>query len=212
MLPLRWNLHPELVVLPTAGDGSCALHAVVQGFHPAYQAGRNPDGTPVNRSLFIREFRNELAEMLNKPVTSSSDATTATTWYDTLSRGKLGEFAEAIKDAREVHDLPDLTKEGFAKHLLSDEWLGQEIVEYLSNCLGVGIFVLLEDPSGITRGLYSMGKEKMLYFGNHRVAVIIVSHANKHFSTVGRKEKDGAVRTCFQMDDPLIREFLLQME
>lgn len=206
MQPLRWSLHPELVVLPTAGDGSCALHAVVQGFHADYQAGRNEDGTPVNRSEFVRVFRDELAEMLNKP----SEGEGSLTWYDRLSRGTLEEFAKATKDAADV-DTPDLSREGFARLLSSNSWLGQEIVEYVGSVVGIGIFVLLEDPSGITRGLYSLGKETSLYFGGRSLAVIIVSHANRHFSTVGRREQDGTVRTWFPMDDPLIKEFMTEL-
>ncbi len=201
MRQLRWPSHPDLVMLPTAGDGSCALHAIVQAFHPEYQAGRNSDGTPVNRLAFVRAFRNELAELLDKP----SEGEGSPIWYDRLARGDLVNIAKATKG---LHDVPDLSKEGFAHHLRSSDWLGQEIVEYVGSVLGIGIFVLLEDPSGVTRGLYSLGKDNDIYFKGYTKAVVIMSHANKHFSTVGRREADGAVRTCFDMDDSLMREFL----
>lgn len=205
MQPLRWNRHPELIVLPTAGDGSCALHAIVQGFHPSYQAGRNPDGTPVNRSAFVRALRNEMAEMLNKP----SEGGDTTTWYDRLSRGNLEEFSKAIKGVD--NEIPDLSREGFDRHLRSRAWLGQEIIEYVGSLLGIGIFVLHEDANGVTRGVYALGKESDLYFKGRAKAVIIVSHANKHLSTIGRREADGAVRTTFDIDDPLIVEFLKEL-
>lgn len=204
MLPLRWPRHSDLVVLPTAGDGSCALHAIVQAFHADYQAGRTSDGMPVNRGAFVRAFRNEMAEMLDKP----SEGEGTPVWYDRLSRGRLEDYAEATK---EIEDMPDLTRSGFAKHLRSSSWLGQEIVEYVGTLLGIAVFVLLEDETGTTRGIYSMGKESDLYYKGYSKAVIIVSHANKHFSTVGRRESDGAIRTCFDMDDALLREFLQEM-
>ncbi len=204
MLPLRWSRHPELVVLPTAGDGSCALHAIVQAFHPDYQAGRTVDGLPLNRSAFVRAFRDELAEMLDKPSAGEGSPT----WYDRLSRGMLSEFARATKG---VQDIPDLSREGFAKHLRSSAWLGQEIVEYVSRVLGIGVFVLFEDENRAPKGLYSLGKESDLYFSGYSKAVVIISHANKHFSTVGRGEKDGSIRTCFDMDDDLMREFLQEL-
>ncbi len=97
--------------------------------------------------------------------------------------------------------------EGFAHHLRSSAGLGQEIVEYVGTVLGIGVFVLLEEESGITRGIYAMGDQD-IYFKGYSKAVIIVSHANRHFSTIGRREGDGAVRTCFDMDDTLIRDFL----
>jgi hypothetical protein len=207
MLRLRWKNHPNtFVVLPTVGDGSCALHAVVQGFHPGYQAGRNPDGTPINRASFIRELRSDLAEMLNKP----SDGEGSLSWYDKLSRGKLEEFANAIKEVRDG-ETPDLTREGFAAHLRSNGWLGQEIMEYVGRVVGIAIFVLYEDATGETQGLYPLGKEDDLYYKGHNVAVIIVSHANKHFSTVGRLEEDSSIRTCFNIDDPLIQKFLTDL-
>lgn len=204
MRPLNWPRYSNLVVLPTAGDGSCALHAIVQAFHPDYQAGRNSDGTPVNRSMFVRKFRDELAEMLDKP----SGEEGSPTWYERLSRGTLEDFASATKG---VDDLPDLSKEGFAKHLLSKSWLGQEIVEYVGSVLGIGVFVLLEDASGATRGIYSMGKDNDLYFKGYTKAVVIVSHANEHFSTVGRREPSNDILTCFDMDDPMLRDFLKEL-
>lgn len=206
MQPLRWPSHPNLVVVPTAGDGSCSLHAIVQGFHPSYQAGRNPDGTPVNRGAFVRVFRNELAEMLDKP----SGPEGSVSWYDRLSRGTLEEFARATKGVAGA-DTPDLSRVGFARHLQSSAWLGQEIVEYVGSVLGIGIFILLEDGSGVTRGVYALGKESELYYQGRTKAVVIVSHANRHFSTIGRREDDGAIRTCFDMNDELISEFLKEL-
>lgn len=199
MRPLRWSNHPDLVVLPTAGDGSCALHAIVQAFHPSYQAGRNVDGSPVNRHAFVRMFRDELAEMLDKP----SEGNSGPTWYERLSRGTLSDFSKATKGVDEV---PDLSMAGFIAHLRSSEWLGQEIVEYVGSVLKIAIFVLLEDRNGVTRGLYSLGKDSDVYYKGVK-AVIIVSHSNDHFSTVGRRESDGGVRTFFDMDDNLIKEF-----
>jgi hypothetical protein len=204
MQSLRWPKHSDLVVLPTAGDGSCALHAVIQGFDPVYQEGRNTDGTPVNRSSLVRVFRDEIAEMLDKP----SDGEGSPTWYDRLSRGALEEYAKATKG---VEDVPDLSREGFAKHLRSNAWLGQEIVEYVGSVVNIGIFVLLEDESRVIRGIYSLGKENEIYYKGYTKAVIIVSHANRHFSTVGRREMNGEVRTCFDMDDELVREFLQEL-
>lgn len=206
MQPLRWSRHPELVVLPTPGDGSCSLHAIVQGFHPDYQAGRNIDGTPVNRNEFVRAFRDELAEMLNKPV----DENSSLTWYDRLSRGTLEDFATATKNAADI-DTPDLSRQGFEQLLRSNTWLGQEIIEYVGSVLRIGVFVLLEDLSGNTRGLYSLGKESGIYFEGRTMSVIIVSHANRHYSTVGRRDPDGSVRTAFNMEDPLIKEFMLEL-
>lgn len=203
MRQLRWSNHPDLFALPTAGDGSCALHAVVQAFHPSYQAGRNVDGSPVNRHAFVRAFRDELAEMLSKP----SEGNSGPTWYERLSRGTLTEFAKATKGVEEV---PDLSMNGFIAHLRSSEWLGQEIIEYVGSVLQIAIFILLEDRNGETRGLYSLGKDSDTYYKGTK-AVIIVSHANDHFSTVGRRESDGGIRTFFDMDDPLIKEFLVEL-
>jgi hypothetical protein len=164
----------------------------------------NEDGTPVNRQAFVRTFRDEMAEMLDKP----SNGEGSPTWYERLSRGTLVEYAKATKG---LEDVPDLTLEGFVKHLRSNEWLGQEIVEYVGNLLGISIFVLLEDPNGITRGLYSMGKDFDIYYQASK-AVIIVSHQNRHLSTVGRREPNGDIRTFFDIDDPMIRGFIKELQ
>src|SRR6185437_16584269 len=98
MRNLNWDRYPSLISIPTAGDGSCALHAIIQSFHIPYQMGKYPDGNPVNRYEIVRAFRNELAEKLNRPaddsIDSSNQDSSPATWYDKLSRGGLEEYAK----------------------------------------------------------------------------------------------------------------------
>lgn len=196
--PLGWERFPSLIAIPTAGDGSCALHAIVQAFHTPYQMGKYPDGNTVNRYEFVRSFRNELADLLNQSVNGNEK----TTWYDTLSRGEMEEYAKSTKN---LGNFPDLSREGFEKHLRSSAWLGQEIIEYVSVCLGIGIIVLFTDG----RGRYELnviGRDADLVLENKKKVVIILNMNNTHFMTVGRREMDGSLRVFFDSSDTMIKE------
>lgn len=206
MKPVRWDKHSNLVMIDTAGDGSCSLHSIVQAFHPGYQSGRYEDGTPFDRYSFVRGIRDELATNLSVPV----NGTEGPTWYESLSRGTLEEYAKATKGIL-GSETPDLSKKGFEKHLRSSAWLGHEIMEYCSRLFGIGIFILHEDNRGQVSGLYHMGKENDLYYQGFTKAVLILNHDNKHFSTCARKEHDGGLRTLFNMEDPMISDFLREL-
>ncbi len=200
MRPLGWSRFPSLVSIPTAGDGSCALHAIVQAFDIPYQMGRYPDGSEVNRYEIVRAFRNELADKLNKPIADSM-----TTWYDKLSRGGLEDYA---KNTKNLPDFPDLTREGFERHLRSRNWLGQEVVEYVSEILGIGIIIIYSDGRGRYE-LNVLGKDGDLFLNGKKKVVIILNEYNKHYSTVGRKEAEGVIKTFFDSSDPSIKEMAL---
>lgn len=196
--PLGWTRFSSLISIPTAGDGSCALHAIVQSFHVPYQMGRFPDGSPVDRYEIVRAFRNELADKLNKPI----DGSEGITWYDKLSRGGMEEYA---KNTKNIPDFPDLSREGFEKHLRSHTWLGQEVVEYVSEILKIGIIIIFSDGRGRYE-LNVLGKDGELLLDNKRKVVIIMNEHNHHYTTVGRKEAEGVLRTFFDASDSMVRE------
>lgn len=200
MRNLSWNEYPSLVKIPTAGDGSCALHALVQAFHEPYQMGRYPDGNPVDRHEIVRAFRDELAVRLNKPI----DGPGTPTWYDKLSRGGLEEYA---KNTKNLNDFPDLSREGFEKHLKSSAWLGQEIIEYVSSLLGIGIIVIFSDHHGHYE-LNVIGKDADLIFEGRKRVVLMLNESNRHFSTIARREDDGSLRVFFDSSDEMIKKMI----
>jgi hypothetical protein len=208
---------PNLVSLPTLGDGSCFLHAVVQGFYKPYQTSRFDDGTVLDKCALVRELRNDLARMLAEPAKeefqpvgggessngeeSDNGATkpAKVTWYSILSRGQLTNLS---KELHNVDDFPDLTLSGFTKHLLGNAPLGQEIHEYLSKILNIGIIIFTDG------NIYSGGKEYDMYYKGKKYFVLVMNKANVHFETGGFIQQDGSVKTLFKNDDAEVKDIL----
>ena len=167
----------KLVPIPTIGDGSCFLHAVVQSISPLY-SGMEDDG----KRKLIRKMRRDLSELI------SEKREDGRTWYEYLSRGSLEELSNTFDDLK-LHNMK--------KFLNSNQWFSHLYVEFISETLDVDIYIIDYNKSR----LYNMGDSDLFYKG--RDSIVIGYRSECHFETLALIE-NGEKRTYFSPRSRLI--------
>lgn len=175
----------KLDTLPT--ENSCFFHAILQSFHIGY---RNSTSI-MEKTLLTRSLRNTLAKTLQTIDESGK------TVYETLSNGKLKEFAEEIKG-----ETDEYTMNAMIKTLESCSMITDAFLELVSNALEIDIYVLNENTLDI---YYQTNEDVLLYKGRNS---IVISWKNNHYSTIGIRNGD-KITTYFCSSHNFI-EFLRQ--
>ncbi len=171
----------KLYSLPTIGDGSCFLHAILRGISPIYTKMSKEE-----RIRFVRKLRVDLSGMLEcKPEGKEK------TYYEILSRGQL-------KDLSEVFNETKLSE--MKRFLKSNNWFSHLYVEFISEIFDIDIYIIDYNIGDI----YNMGDDELFYKG--RDSVIIGYASECHFETLSVKGEDGNKRTYFSSTSPVIRE------
>ena len=187
---LNWRgpfSYPNLVSVATLGDGNCFFHSIVQGFYRPYVEGYivGTRRQVFDRFKFVRELKIEIANSLDQP----RKLPDTTTWYDSLSRGKLLEMS---KDKMPQYELKNMQTE-----LRGHNFLNNIFHEYTSEILGLDIYLLHGDIEDV----YMLGDKDLLYKGRKSV---IILYQDEHYSTVGALKDGVTLITFFLPDDEII--------
>ena len=173
-----------MISLDTIGDGSCLLHALAMAYFVPYRT-QSLDDRPVSRRQIVRQLRSELANKLASP--SDPLNPDGPSKFDLLGRGKVKDFG---------HE--DYTLQALVKLLHSDDCLGSEIIEYVSNELDKDIYLLEKEKADV----YVLGDDNDIYIKDRDSIVLL--YTSGHYELVGLLEK-GQMTTHFAPDSPFIQ-------
>lgn len=104
----------DLYAVKTVGDGSCLLHAMLQGFYVGYGKVRKDRN-------FMSRLRNELADKLSEE------------FYSELHKGHLSEFSK---------DVPEFTRASLQNTLRTNQYLGYGFLDFLSKVFDKDIYII----------------------------------------------------------------------
>lgn len=179
--------------IPVPSDGNCFFHAIFQAFYKPYRTGYLK-GKPLNKSHFVKSFRVELADRLDKPV-DPNDAKSPIL-YDTLSEGQLKEFAKVVSD---------FSLENMKKLLRGSYSLGQEILELISIFLDKDIFIV----NASTSDIYIANIEHLAIKGRNSIVLHYhpsdISDELGHYSLLGIRSPSGELNTYFVPDHSFVQ-------
>lgn len=116
-LECSWYTEYPVVRLGTIGDGTCLIHAILQGYNPDYQT------TVAKRPAYAARLRAALAEF----ITLQDPEVTGKSFYESAGDGAVA----AVVPLGVLQTL-----------LRSTEYLGDETYALLGLCLGVNIYVV----------------------------------------------------------------------
>lgn len=195
--PLNWKRtnkfhYDNMVRIATPGDGSCLIHAILKAYFVPYITG-SLDNKPLDRKNYVRSLRNDLADRLGQPARIGE----VTTVYDTLSGGKMREFALSV---------PGYSLDNLQKLLRSDEYLGLEVLELISNIVKRDIYIL----DLLQHDVYMLATPKE-YLYMDRPSIVILYLPN-HFELIGIKTDNNDIKTLFDYKHPFIRAINNRME
>lgn len=181
--PLKLNFSdiPNLVVVPTIGDGNCYFHSVLRAFNNTYIKASNT----LERVNLARTFRNALCDRL-----SEIDPLTGQDYYSGLNNGNLEEFSKGVKE---------YSKEYLSRELKSSEPVDNIYQELISDAVNKDIYII----DGETNDMYNVGSSFKLYYKGRNS--IIIYYTPGHYEVVGIKRKDGTIDTIFTPEHELIQ-------
>lgn len=172
----------DLVRIGTPGKGSCFFHAIIGAFSKKYASM-----TLQKKNEYVATFRRKMAQLLDFDT------------YRNLGNGVLAELM-SHKYRSKTKNEERAMKVGWAMFLklLSDckEWIGEEMLEYVANTLGVDIYIM----NDITRTVEIASDCPLMY--KHRPSIVILNIDNVHYETVGRRNESGKIQTVFSPEDP----------
>lgn len=171
------------------GDGHCLIHSVAFACYLPYSTGRL-DGKAVDRNKIVKKFRSDMARRLDR-----IDIYTGKTFYDTINNGALAELGKADPEYYSLQSLKNL--------LLSEKYLGPEIITILESILELNIYVLdVRHHDVVQRD----DKKKYEYS-------IVIYYSDHHYDCVSRRVgDDGKFIRLFKRDDSFIQFLETRME
>lgn len=195
-----WYTQRPLVRIATLGDGSCFFHATLKGFYRGYQN----NASFAYRSQFVAALRRDLAFVLGMQNPSSPGQT----FYETTANGAWVNMAEQQQMGLALTDdfgVPvDYSLAGMQRLFNSRRDVGDEVYQFVSDMLGVDIFVV-------------RGTDKDLYVhlatrdpNNPRRAVVIVGNGIHYEVVAVDHGPQVGFQTVFNVGDPFISALELQ--
>ncbi len=180
-LKLTFTDIPNLVVVPTIGDGSCFFHSILRAFNTSYINAE----TVFERVNLTRNFRNALADRLIE-----IDPLTGKDYYSGLNNGKLEDFSQGVKE---------YSRETLKKELLGSEPVDNIYQELIGNAIFKDIYII----DGETKDMYNIGTAYSMYYkgGNG----LILYYTPGHFEVVGIRRSNGNIDTIFTPEHKLIQ-------
>jgi hypothetical protein len=136
------------------------------------------------RSEFVRDLRHDLGIQLGRIRFAEPDVT----WYDSLSRGTLRSFAEAVPEYSLSHMTRELTCGGAVDNVYN---------EYMSEVLSKDIYLV----DAVLGDVYITGDDDDILY-KHRPSIVIAVWPG-HYELIGVRE-DNTTQTLFHPDHPLI--------
>jgi len=181
--------------LSTLGGGNCFFHAVLKACYPKYQNTSNTQ----ERITLSNHFRFSLASNLSEYNGNVSR------WAEVGGGVFISHLMNELIDPRVMFDpktgvrlQPDYSYPGMFKLLNSTSEVGDGVMEYVSEIIGLDIYVVLLDGKGqITGNIHSTAKKG-------RVRNIIIIQGNgSHFEIVVVLN-NGLFQTIFAPNDSLV--------
>ena len=175
--------YPNMVRIRTDMDGSCFFHAIAKSYCKTYIEGKIND-MPINRRTFIRDLRKDLANMLGERI----EPNTELTFYESLSRGQFKNFGI---------ELPQYNFENMKNLLDSDQSIGNEYNEFISNVLHKDIYIL----DALKQDVYITGNDDdILYKGRESIVILFIPG---HYELLGIQYGNN-IQTLFDYNHPFI--------
>ncbi len=171
----------DVMRFETPTDGNCMFHAISNAFFTPYHT-EILNGQKTTRNNIIKNFRKSLSDKLGETIDD-----TGKTYYDTLNNGNTATFAL---------DVPEFTLENMQKTLDSTDSIGFGFLEFISNVLGIDIYILNSN----TQDIYVT--DELLLSIRCRNSIILY-YMDGHYELVGVKNCDKFV-TYFLPTNPLI--------
>lgn len=173
------ELNYEFVRIPTIGDGSCLLHALLYCCSGEYIKKDRKE-----RMKMVRELRIDLANILDFKIIDDK------TIYQTLSRGELEEISKNVKE---------VDKKYMQRHLKSPAWLTASYIELLSLMFNINIIFI----SFNTKKIYKTGDKELLFQDRNTIFINYIEQG--HFESLGIMTDDG-MKTYFSKNSPIVKE------
>lgn len=205
---IKWYTRDPAYRVSCIGDASCFFHSVLKATSPQYVTPQT-----VSRRQQARELRNELANLLEKP--NPNDPGERSYW-ESVAGGAYPEYQQLkIQDVDSIdYSLPVLQQ-----LLRSDEYIGDELYQYVSEVLGVNIHVMF-GASG-PEGLLPYHSTKYRYSDNIFIVAVGSPGAGRHYelltiyqnsdmrplSSVPEAERTPVTSTQFKTLHPLVIAF-----
>lgn len=184
----------RMVAIDTIGDGNCYFHAITHAFYIPYRTQTLDDRT-ISRRQIVRDLRDSLSKRLGEPVDPLNPS--GPTFYNELSRGKLQEFGREI---------PEYSFEEMRRRLRSNDAVGNEYNEFISNQLSKDIYIL----DAHRKDVYITGDDDDLLYKN-RPSIVLLYHPG-HYELVGIRDSNGSIQTYFSPNHPFIRFVRTRMD
>ncbi len=167
--------------IPTLGDGSCFLHAVLRCIWLEYK-----DLSTFEKMRTVSKVRQELSDMIDR---KESDGTS---YYDRLSRGELKDLSKSFTS----------TQLGEMKRFLkSREYFTHLYLEFISEVFEIDIYII----DYKTMDLYNSGDNELLYKGRNSI-IIGYDEKGSHFEALEIQVRPGKFETFFEPDSNIIKD------
>jgi hypothetical protein len=178
------NLGINFKTLHTVGDGSCLVHAVLQGFSKDYDNLKND----IEKVKFVDEVRYHFSKILEHP----SPLNETKNIYQTLSRGELEEISKDVKEAK-----IDYMK----AYLNSRRFLTLQYIELISDIFDINI-IFINDKD---KDIYNSGDLELL-FKKERETVFVYYIEEAHFETIMIENK-----TLFNSNEKIMKNVIKKL-
>lgn len=192
--PLTCSWYDNLVRIATIGDGSCFIHSVLKAIDPAYVASRSAR----ERIASAEKTRRDLANLL--PIENSQYP--GYSYWETAADGSFARLAwqeMANPVLTEILGV-DYSLSGLQALFNSDNYLGDEVYQYISDALNVDIYVLRGTINDLYPHLNTRQEDRL------RAAIVIMGNT-EHYEVVALQQSDG-LQTLFQPQDDLVRALI----
>lgn len=167
--------------IPTLGDGSCFLHAVLRCIWSDYK-----DLSTSEKLRVVCEVRQELSDLIDKK------GTDGTSYYDRLSRGELKDLSKSFSETQ---------LEEMKRFLKSSEYFTHLYLEFISEVFEIDIYII--DYKSMN--LYNHGDNELFYKDRNSIAVGY-DEKRSHFEALEVEIRPGKFETFFEPDSNIIRE------
>jgi SAM-dependent methyltransferase len=207
---VSWYKHSPVVRIAVIGDGSCMIHAILKAFHLPYANTDNYD----TRTSIVAKFRRDIAALLSMEDTRYTDGSI---YYDTYSNGLWREFSK-----NEAIDV-DFSLDGMQKLFNSNNFLGEEVLKFISNVftvvnnitnkdiiIDIYVFVIkstnLSDPNQTDLTFHISTATNFENQKNKNRYGIFIAGNTQHYELIGVEGQEG-IQTIFNIDDQIMQSY-----
>ena len=190
---------PGLVRLATINDGSSLLHAVSNGILLNYRTIGNKPGQAAEQANWIRTFRNDLADYLDKPHFNGNGKVS---FYQALEDGHLPELSKRYPQ----YSLENMVKklksnEPFDLNMKQNEPNDSPFLQYLSEFTKADIYIVDLQKMDVN----NLGITDYSLYYKSRPQSVVVGMLGTHFESIGVEIAPNSHNITFKPDNQLIR-------